>query len=162
MKKIEYASQKLIIEYASQLISAEFITIAKFLTSRALNIDAIIRTFNPSWHTVNGFIARSVGDHFILFVFYDEEKVEKIFRGEPWSFDKHPLVLEKYEKCSPVHTLSFSKVSIWVQIHDIPVRFMNREVVEDLGTMIGEVDKTTELAKMEGGSFMRIRLRTEQ
>ena len=126
--------------------SAKFIIVAKFLTSKALNIDAIIRTFNPLWRTINGFKARNVGDHVILFIFDDEEEVENIFRGELWSFDKHLVVLEKYEKHSPVHTLSFSKVFIWVQIHDIPVCFMNKKVAEDLGTVIGEVDKTTKLA----------------
>ncbi|XP_050257505.1 uncharacterized protein LOC126702727 [Quercus robur] len=141
--------------------SAKFIIVAKFLTSKALNIDAIIRTFNPLWHTINGFKARSVGDDVILFVFDDEEKVEKIFRGKPWSFDKHLVVLKKYEKHSPVYTLSFSKVFIWVQIHDIPVRFRNKKVAEDLGTVIGEVAKTTKLAEMEGGSFIRIQVRID-
>lgn len=48
-----------------------------------------------------------------------------------------------------------------MQIHDIYVRFMNREVAEELGSVIAEVDKTTELSKMEGGSFMRIRVRID-
>lgn len=38
---------------------------------------------------------------------------------------------------------------------------MNREVAEELGSVIAEVDKTTELSEMEGGSFMRIRVRID-
>ena len=47
----------------------EYIIAAKFQTKRALNIEAIIRTFSPLWQSRNGFKVRSAGDYIILFVF---------------------------------------------------------------------------------------------
>jgi len=60
---------------------------AKFLTKRALNTEAIIKTFNSIWRSKNGFKVRNVGNHILLFVFDNEEEVERIFEGEPWNFD---------------------------------------------------------------------------
>ena len=61
----------------------EFFIAAKFLTNRALNIEAIIRTFSPLWRAVNGFKVQNKGDHFLLFVFDNKKEVEKIFSSEP-------------------------------------------------------------------------------
>ena len=64
--------------------SSKNVTIAaKFLTKRALNTESVVRTFNPIWRPKNGFKVRRVGDHIILFIFDNEEEVEKIIEGEP-------------------------------------------------------------------------------
>ena len=63
--------------------SIEFFIAAKFLTNRALNIEAVIRTFSPLWRAVNGFKVQNKGDHFLLFVFDNKKEVEKIFSSEP-------------------------------------------------------------------------------
>ena len=73
--------------------SAEYFIAAKFLTNWALNIDPITRTFSPLWRAVNGFKVWNVGDHILLYIFDNKKEVEKIFASEPWSFDKHLVVL---------------------------------------------------------------------
>ena len=40
----------------------------------------------------------------------------------------------------PVHDLAFDKVSMWVQVHNIPVSFLNKGVAEELCEVIGEVN----------------------
>lgn len=79
----------------------EFILVAKFLTIRALNMDAVGRTFKQLQRCNDGFRIHNLNDHKALFVFDDEHDVNQIFLSEPWSFDKHLVVF-----------------------HDIPFRFM--------------------------------------
>ena len=134
-------------------------TIAKFLSKRALNTDVIVRTFSPLWHSINGFKVLNVGDHKILFVFYNNEEVEKILASEPWSFDRHLVVLQRLEIASLVRGLAFNKVSIWVQVHNILISYLNRSVAEELCEVIGEMDRTSTNAEVEGGSFIKVRVR---
>ena len=136
----------------------EFFIAAKFLTNRALNIEAVIRTFSPLWKAMNGFKVHNVGDHILLFVFDNKKEIEKIFASEPWSFDKHLVVLQRFENNSPISELSFTWTAFWVQIYDIPFRYMNRRVAEDICAVIGVVDRTTSTDEMEGGSFMHVRI----
>ena len=39
-----------------------------------------------------------MGDHIIFFIFDNDQEVEKILDGEPWSFDKHLVILQQYDK----------------------------------------------------------------
>ena len=96
--------------------SHEHTIVAKFLTKRALNTDAVIRTFSRLWCSWNGFNVRCAEDHILLFVFDNPEEVEKILASEPWSFDRHLVALQKLDKAVPVHEMPLNTVSLWVQV----------------------------------------------
>lgn len=122
--------------------SSKNVTIAaKFLTKRALNTESIMRTFNPIWWPNNGFKVRNVGNHTILFIF------------------DHLVMIKRYDYSIPVKDLVFDHVSLWVQVHDIPIKYLSREVVEKLYEATGEVNKKSSLMEVDRGNVMRIRLR---
>ena len=124
----------------SDLASAKYTIAAKFLTKRALNTDAIAATFKPLWRTKNGFRVKNLGNHVVLFTFDNEEEVDTIMANKPWSFDKHLMVLQRYGKDSIVEKLSFNLNHFWVQVHGIPLGYMNpivaAGVCETVGTVI--------------------------
>ena len=91
------------------------------LTKQALNTESIVRTFNTIWMPKNGFKVRNVGNHDVLFIFDSEEEIEKILEGEPWSFNKHLVMIQRYDHTILVRDLVFDRVSLWVQVHDIPI-----------------------------------------
>lgn len=69
-------------------------------------------TFTPLWRSVNGFHVRSASDHILLFAFDNKEDVERILANELWSFDKHLVVLQRYEKNTPLRELKFDQVAV--------------------------------------------------
>lgn len=75
------------------LATIEHIIAAKFLTKRASNIDAIAATFKPFWRSNNGFRVKNLGNHVVFFIFDYKAEVDTILSNEPWSFDKHLVVL---------------------------------------------------------------------
>ena len=54
---------------SKNLRSKEYVLATKFLTKRALNVEAIGRTFKPLWRAKKDFKVREAGDHVLLFVF---------------------------------------------------------------------------------------------
>ena len=80
--------------------SSSFVVAAKFLTSRFLVMDAVVRTFKQIWRSQNGFKIRNIGNHIVLFVFDNIQDVERILQNQPWTFDKHFVVLKRYEEGS--------------------------------------------------------------
>ena len=85
--------------------------------------------------------------------------MEKFLQGESWSFDRHLVILQRYEIDTLITDLLFDKVSLWVQVHNIPVRYLNRDVAKKLCELVDEVDRTLEILEVEGGSFIRVQVR---
>ena len=63
--------------------STEHLIAAFFLTRRALNMDAVVRTFKPLWRVDNGFTVSNEGAHKVLLGFHSSEDVDRILFGEP-------------------------------------------------------------------------------
>ena len=136
----------------------EFVIAAKFLTSRFLQMEAVARTFKQIWRFNNGFRIRNQGNNTVLFVFDNLADVEKILNSQPWSFDKHLIIMQRYANDGPVNELSFNKVPFWVQVHDIPCSFLTRKIAEKLCDVVGEVQKSIGAVDDDGGSFFRVRV----
>ena len=58
----------------------------------------------------------------------------------------------------PLKDLVFDKFLIWVQIHDVPLRFMNKAVAEKLFVVVGTVWKDIDEGETDGGSFLRMKV----
>ena len=135
-----------------------FALAAKFFTRRSLNVEAVVRTFRPLWRTCGDFQASDAKHNHMVFTFEVEEDVEKVFMGEPWSFDRHLVVFTRYDGLGSVQELLFDKVSFWVQIHHLPFSHMTEETAISLGETIGPVIKTRDVSELRGGTFMRVRV----
>ncbi|KAL0015534.1 hypothetical protein SO802_002603 [Lithocarpus litseifolius] len=99
-------------------VVTDFVLAAKFLTKRALNIDVIAKTFTLLWRSKNGFKVKQDGDHVVLFTFNNKEELDKILAAKPWSFDKHLMVLRRYNKDIDLFDMKFNLVTFWVQYTD--------------------------------------------
>lgn len=66
--------------------------------------------FSPSLEN-SYFEVSDAGNSIVLFEFELEVDVVKVLLGEPWSFDRHLVVLEQYDGSTPVQNLKFNTTS---------------------------------------------------
>ena len=132
----------------------EFVLAAKFLTRRNINIDAVAKTFGPPWHTNQSFNIRDAGDNYLLFSFEVESDLEKVFVGEPWSYDRHLVVFQRYDGKTPMTELEFAKSLFWVKIHNLPFHLLSPEIALDIGVTLGEVVRMEDTSEMVGGNLL--------
>ena len=136
--------------------------VAKFLTRRVLNVEAVARTFTPLWRTDHGFTIRDMNDNRLVFVFEDEADLERVMMGEPWACDKHLVVLQYIEEEEAIDDVVFRETSLWVQLHGLPVRRMNPEVATTLVSSLGRIEQISDGdTNADGGQAMRIRIRLD-
>ena len=137
----------------------EHLLAAKFLTRRVLNMEAIARTFTLLWKTRKDFEIRDMGDHMILFVFPEEADIDRVLEGEPWSFDRHLVVLQRIDRDVAIRSLDFSITRFWIQVHDLPVGNFSLELEKKIGSVAGKVEnKMTDEGDQHGVNFFRIRV----
>ena len=135
----------------------EVILAGKFMTRRALSVEAVGRTLKPLWKTRNGFEIREVGNHVLLFVFDDENEAERILATEPWTYDKHLIILSHYDGSCPIQSVRFHTVNFWIQIHGLPVNRLNEKTAYGIGKSIGEVSRASRTGELICGNFLRVR-----
>lgn len=136
----------------------EVILASKFMTRRALSIEAVGRTLKLLWKSRNGFQIRDVGNHVLLFVFDDESEAERVLATELWTYDKDLIIFSRYDGSCPIRNIRFHTVKFWVQIHGLPVNKLNKRTTYGIGNNIGEVTRASQSGEVIGGNFLRIRV----
>lgn len=136
---------------------SEFVLVAKFLTKCVLNVEAIGRTFKPFWKSWREFKVRDVGNHIVLFVFNSKIDAQRVLMNVPWSFDKNLVLFSQLENNSAIRNINFTHSLFWIQLHGLPVKKLNVDIVETVGSIVSSHFKND----MIGGDFMRVRVRVD-
>ena len=72
-------------------------------------INVLAKTFTLLWKAQNGFKIRRVGDHIILFTFDNKDDVDRILKSEPWSFNKHLVIMQRFESDLSIEEIKFDR-----------------------------------------------------
>lgn len=121
-------------------------------------MEAVARTFKPIWRVRNGFKIQNLGDHKFLFIFDNKPNANRVLNNESCSFDKHSVVLQRYSTYILLQDFSLNETTLWIQVHNIPVSYMNRETAEDICMVARKVISSSGDPDSGGGGFIWVRV----
>ena len=117
----------------------------RFFTKRVLNVEAVGCTFKPLWKLKGEVKIRDLRDNILVFEFEERLDLERVLELEPWSYDKHMVAFERVSDIETVPLLEFSRVTFWVQIHNVPESSLTQSTGESVGKTIGKVLEVADL-----------------
>ncbi|KAL9436889.1 hypothetical protein AB3S75_022854 [Citrus x aurantiifolia] len=131
----------------------------KVLLSRGVNREGLKVSLQQVWRTFKEVKIESLGNNIFMFKFAEETDKRRVLSGGPWHFDRALIVLTEPKGIGEVSKQVFTHVPFWVQIRNIPTACMERDFLQELGGMIGNVD---EIESDENGDcfgeFAKIRI----
>ncbi|RYQ98245.1 hypothetical protein Ahy_B08g094302 isoform A [Arachis hypogaea] len=87
----------------------------------------------------------------------DQRRGVQILKGGPWCVKGHLLNLQLWGQNAAIYEVSHEFMEFWVQIHGVPLEYMERETAETIGNMLGVVVEVEDPKR--GNVFVRTFLR---
>lgn len=82
----------------------------------------------------------------------------EFLRANLKSFDKHLVVMQKYDGSFPLQDIKFDRTTIWVQVHGIPLRYMSFDTGVKICEVVGDVIKPSDTKLFDAGNFIHLQV----
>ncbi|PNX65080.1 hypothetical protein L195_g054353, partial [Trifolium pratense] len=136
--------------------------IGRFLCEKTIHVNSMTVRMADLWKPLEGVTIKEAKAGIFLFQFAHPLDMEAVLNGGPWTFDNNMLVLERVQVGMPIEHIPLNHVTLWVQIHNLPLGLMKEKFGVQLANYIGEF---VEYDKNNNSSFwrqyMRIRVKID-
>ncbi|TXG69857.1 hypothetical protein EZV62_004792 [Acer yangbiense] len=124
--------------------------------------DGPVQILNDQLMVKDGMEIESVSGNTFTFHFHNIQDLERVLAGGRWSFDSALIAMEIPVGKGTIGSLSFNQADFWIQIHQVPLLCMTREIGQFLGGLIGMVIDVDGGASGDCvGKFMRVRVQVD-
>ncbi|XP_073147853.1 uncharacterized protein [Henckelia pumila] len=125
--------------------------VAKVFSAKFINRDTF-RTHLPRIMQLHRkVIMELVGPNtFILNLLSEMDRNRELNDG-PWNFFQDFIVIKEPQGLDDPNSMQFDSTSMWVQLHNVPIAFLNRKILLKLGSRLGEIE---EIDEGSSGSFL--------
>lgn len=114
--------------------------IGKVWGDKRANVGGIRNFAGSMWSQVRIGKVVEIGRNLFQFVFEKVKDMEWIMNKRPWIFDGQPLVLRKWEAGLEEDDEALSRSVIWVQMWNVPLHWVTKEVGRKLGSIFSSVE----------------------
>ncbi|KAH9658540.1 hypothetical protein KPL70_023537 [Citrus sinensis] len=115
--------------------------VGKVLLTRVVNKEGMKIALQQVWRTFKEVEIESLGNNIFMFKFAEEADKKRVLTGGPWHFDRALIVLTEPRGIGEVIKQSFTHISFWIQIRNVPLACMEKEFLHELGGKIGLVEE---------------------
>ena len=109
-----------------------------------------------------GYFVQELDDRRFLFTFFHEYDISRVLEGGPWIYDNMYILLHRLMPNEAPVAIPLDSFDFWVQIHNLPVRFMSTKVGKQFGDFMGKFIQYDESNNTRfGASYMRVKVQID-
>lgn len=137
----------------------EKVVVGKIFSKKVVNRDTLRQNLPKVLKARASTEIEIVGQNLFVISFALESDKRVALEEGPWHFFQDLMILKQTEAMQTPMEVSFDKITLWVQCHNIPLECMEPGIVSRIGGRVGEVE---EVDVGEGGlcvgRFARVRV----
>ncbi|RYR44283.1 hypothetical protein Ahy_A08g040637 [Arachis hypogaea] len=133
--------------------------VGKLISDKEINFKTCKNALLGMWGNPQGVAVTDIGRKKILFSFKDRKKGLQIIQNGPWNVKGNMINLRLWKEGESVFEVDHDFMKFWIQVHGIPLEFMEKETARLIGEMLGVLVEAEE-PKTDGvlkKPYLRIR-----
>ena len=115
----EEGATLIVSETEANIGEQRWLIVAKLISARSFNHNALARTMKEVWRSIKGMETRRVGLEILMFEFHGHKDYDRVLNGGPWSVDKNLLVIQAYDGKTRPLAVEFSHALFWIRVLNI-------------------------------------------
>ncbi|CAA0812281.1 Unknown protein, partial [Striga hermonthica] len=129
----------------------------KVIGDRPASWIGIRRAMSQIWKLNQPMEVKDLSPNYFQFIFQDVEDKKRVSAGNNWSFENQYLILREWSNGISSKHQSFRELTLWVQIHNIPLNWVSSEVGFKIGRAFKSL-KNVVVASIgnHGGKLLRL------
>ena len=133
--------------------------VGKLVSERMISKEIIKNTLMRLWRFKRNFTFKVLAENLFLIEFEVANDKIRVLEGRPWDFEGNLFLVEDFDgRTSPLE-FTFDKASFWVQMMNLPLACMSREVGFKLGASVRKVEEVgTEKDGIGWGEYLRVKI----
>lgn len=119
--------------------------VGKVWTRKSFNVFGLLETMKKLWNPTYGVTCREIESNLFSFQFSSRKDVDLVLAREPWTFNKHILVLKEAKPDLQPSAMAMDNVPFWIRLYDVPLAGRREETLTQIGSRFGkvlEIDKS--------------------
>lgn len=113
--------------------------VGKFIANKAVNKSAAKEVIAKAWSVYDKVWISDLGLNKFLFTFENEMHSRDVKRKAPWFFMNKLMCVEYWIPEVSPHEIYFDLAPFWLQIHNLPMEFLNSSNVTTILSRVGKV-----------------------
>ncbi|KAK6144176.1 hypothetical protein DH2020_020996 [Rehmannia glutinosa] len=136
--------------------------LAKVFSNKPVNREVFKQQMPKILQTSKSVEVEVVGENLFILEFRSAIDRRRTLTEGPWNLFRNLVLFQEVQGLQNPRDIEFKHIDIWVQLHNLPLAFMNKRVIQTIGGKVGTV---LEIDEGEGGNcwgkFARVRVRVE-
>ncbi|XP_041027018.1 uncharacterized protein LOC121267240 [Juglans microcarpa x Juglans regia] len=115
--------------------------VGKICSPRRIGKEIVKATMEKIWRVGKPLDFEEIGFNCFAITLASARDKSRVLEGCPWLFDNFLFVLKDFDGETQTNLLDFDSTELWVQMHNLPLGYMNKWMGTHIGTSIGRVSE---------------------